>query len=242
MTPLGHIMNKPSLLFATICILMFTPRYVFADGIVVDKVYHPYVIANEKEFEWRLMSSQTDTINRLAQQFGLGYSIAENVAMEFYIIGERNELGDFTASAFELEARWMLTEQGQYAFDWGAIFELERNTSVNSIEASAGLAVEKEFEKTSLTINWFLIYEQGSQIDSEFETEFRVKYRYRYIPEIQPAIELYSGEDYFGIGPAIMGVHRIEGQRQIKWEAGFITELSNKGKDHTLRLSVEYEF
>ena len=86
------------------------------------------------------------------------------------------------------------------------------------------------------------IYENGSNIKSEFETEFRAKFRYRYLPEIQPSIELYAGEDYFGMGPAIMGVHRLKGQKQIKWEAGFITEVSNSGKDHTLRFALEYEF
>lgn len=235
-------MNNHSILFASLCFLFLTTRCAFADGMVVDKVYHPYVIANEMEVEWRLMSSQTDTQNRLAQRFGFGYSVAENVAMEFYIIGERDEFGDFGATAFELETRWMLSEQGQYSLDWGAIFEIERNTLVNSFEAAAGLAIEKEFTKTSLTLNWFLIYEQGSSIESEFESEFRAKLRYRYMPEIQPAIELYAGEDYFGIGPAIMGVHRFVGQRQIKWEAGFITELSNSGKDHTLRFALEFEF
>lgn len=222
--------------------LVLYSKPVSADGMVVDKVYHPYVIANEMEVEWRLMSSQTDTINRLSQRIGFGYSVAENVAMELYVIGERDELDNFESSAFELETRWMLTEQGQYWLDWGAIFEIERNTQINSIEASAGLVIEKEFDKTSLTLNWFLIFEEGSNIESEFETEFRAKYRYRYMPEIQPAIELYAGEEYFGIGPAIMGVHRFEGQRQIKWEAGFITEVSKGVKDHTLRLALEFEF
>lgn len=235
-------MNNRYALIVSFCLLLLCTQWAQADGIVVDKVYHPYVIANEMEVEWRLMSSQTDSFNRLAQRLGVGYSVAENVAMEFYMIGERDAFGDFDISAFELETRWMISEQGQYYLDWGAIFEVERNTLINSVEASAGLAVEKEFEKTSLTLNIFVIFEEGSNIESEFETEFRAKFRYRYLPEIQPAIELYAGEDYFGVGPAIMGVHRFVGQRQIKWEAGFITELSNNGKDHTLRLAIEYEF
>lgn len=215
---------------------------VLADGIVVDKVYHPYVVANEREFEWRLLSSQTDTVNRLGQRLGAGYSIFENIALEAYVVGERDENRDFDVSAFEIETRWMLSEQGQYWADWGAVFEIERNTRGNSYEYTAGLISEKEFQKTSLTLNLFLIYEKGEKIGSEFETEFRAKYRYRYMPEIQPAIEVYAGEDYFGIGPAIMGVHRIEGQQQIKYEIGFISEVAHSGKDHSLRLSVEYEF
>lgn len=215
---------------------------VIADGIVVDKVYHPYVVANEREVEWRLMSSQTDEFNRLAQRLGIGFSVTEKVAVEAYIIAERDSDDNFDVSAYELEARWMITEQGQYWADWGAVFELERNTQLNSYEATMGLVSEKEFEKTSLTLNLFLIYEKGAQLESEFETEFRAKYRYRFMPEIQPAIELYAGQDYLGIGPAIMGVHRFKGQEQIKWEAGFITEVSHSSKDHTFRMAIEYEF
>jgi hypothetical protein len=222
--------------------LAASPKLVFADGIVVDKVYHPYVVANEREVEWRLLSSQTDTINRLGQRVGAGYSVAENVAVEMYIIGERDEQRNFDVSAFEIETRWMISEQGQYWADWGAVFEFERNTLANSYELTAGLIAEKEFRKTSLTLNLFLIYEKGAAFGSEFETEFRAKYRYRYMPEVQPAIEIYAGENYFGIGPAIMGVYRITGQEQIKWEAGFIAEVAHTGKDHSLRLSIEYEF
>lgn len=216
--------------------------HVLADGIVVDKVYHPYVVANEREIEWRLLSSQTDTINRLGQRLGFGYSIAEDVAIEAYMIGERDEQGDFDLSAFEFEARWMLSEQGQYWADWGAVFEFERNTLANSYELTSGLITEKEFQKTSLTLNLFLIYEQGDTIDNELETEFRAKYRYRFMPEFQPAIELYAGENYVGLGPALMGVHRINGQEQIKYEIGFITEVAHSGKDHSFRLAIEYEF
>ena len=216
--------------------------HALADGIVVDKVYHPYVVANEREIEWRLLSSQTDTVNRLGQRIGFGYSIAEDVAIEAYMIGERDEQGEFDLSAFEFEARWMLSEQGQYWADWGAVFEFERNTLANSYELTSGLITEKEFQKTSLTLNLFLIYEQGDTIDNELESEFRAKYRYRYMPEFQPAIELYAGENYVGLGPALMGVHRINGQEQIKYEIGFITEVAHSGKDHSFRLAIEYEF
>lgn len=228
--------------FLILLVVMFISLPSFADGIVVDKVYHPYVVANEREVEWRLMSSQTDEFNRLAQRIGVGYSIAEDLAVEGYIVAERDSEQDFDISAYEIEARWMITQQGQYWADWGAVFEVERNTLLNSYEASVGIISEKEFEKTSLTVNVFLIFEKGANLTSEFETEFRAKYRYRFMPQVQPAIEIYAGEDFFGIGPAMMGVHRFVGQEQIKWEAGFITELSNKGKDHTFRLSIEYEF
>ncbi|MBL0710673.1 MAG: hypothetical protein JJV99_06650, partial [Colwellia sp.] len=96
--------------------------------------------------------------------------------------------------------------------------------------------------RTSLTLNAFIIYEWGEDILDEMETEFRLKYRYRYIEELQPAIELYSGENYVGIGPAFMGIHRFNGQKQLKWEAAFITGLNSESKDHILRVAIEYEF
>ncbi len=43
--------------------------------------------------------------------------------------------------------------------------------------------------------------------------EFSAQYRYRRLPQFQPAIELYSGEDYVGIGPAFMGIQRFNGPK-----------------------------
>jgi hypothetical protein len=213
-----------------------------ADGMVVDKVYHPNVLANEREVEWRLMSTQAENGNKLAQRLGYGQAISENVALEAYIIGERDQEDNFELQAFEIEARWMLTEQGQYWADWGMLFEFEKQHRVDNYEITSGILVEKEFARTSLTINFFVISEWGETLKSELETEFRIQYRYRYLPEVQPSIELYAGEDFVGIGPGLMGVHRFNGVKQLKWEAGFITEIAHSGKNHSLRFAIEYEF
>jgi hypothetical protein len=216
---------------------------VLADGIVVDKVYHPYVLPNEREVEWRMISRQKDEgRNLLSQRIAYGQSVSETVMMEFYIVGERSESDDFRLQAYEIETRWMLTEQGEYWADWGALLEIEKEHDVNNWELTSGLLFEKEFGRTSLTMNMFIIYEWGDELESEIETEFRLQYRYRWLPEIQPAIEIYTGEDYQGIGPAFMGIHRFEGQKQLKWEAAFITGINRGGKDHTLRIAIEYEF
>ncbi len=237
-------MNNPMITIKHVLtiFLLLSSINVFADGMVVDKVYHPYVIANEQEFEWRFMSSQTPDSNVLAQRLGYGQSILENFAVELYVIGERDETGDFKLQATEVEARWMLTEQGQYWADWGAVFEFEKRRNTSQYEASAGLIVEKEFNKNSLTVNLFVIKEWGNNIENEWEAEFRLQYRYRYLPSLQPSIEIYTGEDFIGIGPGFMGVKRFNGQKQLKWEAGFITEVAHSGKNHTLRFSIEYEF
>lgn len=229
-----------------IFIILFTNLLVSfsssADGIVVDKVYHPYVLPNETEFEWRLLSRQTDLGNLLGQRIAFGKALNERFILEAYLIGEKTELERFGLQAYEIELRWMMSEQGELWADWGALFEVEKSHRENNWEVTSGLLFEKEFGSTSLTLNAFAVYEWGETIETELETEFRLKYRYRFIPEIQPAIEVYRGENFLGIGPAFMGIIRIDRQKQLKWEAGFISEISHSGKDHSLRFALEYEF
>lgn len=215
-----------------------------ADGVVVDKVYHPYVTADEKALEWRFLSSETPDSNRLAQRIGYGFSLSEAMTLETYIVAERDVQDDFTLQALEAELKWMFTEQGQYWADWGFLFEVEaaeRNNARN-YEVTTGLLFEKEIERNSLTMNLFIVQEWGESIPTEIEAEFRLQYRYRYKASIQPAIELYTGERFVGIGPAIIGLHRFDGRKQLKWELGFISEIAHQGKDHSVRMALEFEF
>jgi hypothetical protein len=223
-------------------VLLITQSY--ADGYVVDKVYHPYVLPNEQEIEWRLFSRQTESGNKLAQRVAYGFSLSERMTLETYLLGERdaNDADNYGLKSYEVEVRWMLTEQGELWADWGTLFELQKQHDSNDWELSSGLLFEKEYGKASLAINLFLIYEWGDNLTSEFETEFRLQYRYRYMAQIQPAIELYTGQDYIGIGPAFLGIQRFERQKQLKWEMGFIVGFNNESKDNALRVAIEYEF
>ncbi|MBH0045928.1 hypothetical protein [Pseudoalteromonas sp. NZS11_1] len=230
-----------ALSFTALCLLVFSIQ-VKADGIVVDKVYHPYVLPFEREFEWRLVSHQTDSGNILAQRLGGGGAINDTMALEGYLVGERDDNGDFGLEAYELELRWQLIEQGKLWADWGALFELEKKHNEDVYEATSGFVIEKEFGKTSLTLNAFLVYEWGQDIKNEWESEFRAQYRYRYRSAFQPSIEVYAGEDFIGIGPGFIGLQRFDGQKQLKWEAGFITEISQSEKNHSFRLALEFEF
>ena len=210
--------------------------------MVVDKVYHPYVLPFEREVEWRFVSHQTDSGNILAQRLGLGGAINDTMALEGYLVGERDDNGDFGLQAYELELRWQLIEQGRLWADWGALFELEKQHTKDVFEATTGFVVEKEMGRASLTLNAFLVYEWGQDIKNEWESEFRAQYRYRYRAAFQPAIEMYLGEDFVGIGPGFIGLHRFDGQKQLKWEAGFITEISQSEKNHSFRMALEFEF
>ncbi|MFC6440242.1 hypothetical protein [Bowmanella sp. JS7-9] len=213
-----------------------------ADGIVVDKVYHPYILPNERKLEWRFMSRQSDNGNLLGQRLAYGQALGENLIMEGYLAFERDTSDDFGLAAYEVEVRWQLSEQGKNWADWGVLFEVEKQHQTEVWEANVGLLMEKEFYRSSLTVNLFTVYEFGSQIRDEFETELRAQYRYRLHPAFQPAIELYTGEDFIGIGPGLMGVHRYEGQKQLKYEIAFISGINGDTKDHTLRFALEWEF
>ena len=46
-----------------------------ADNFTVDKVYQPYVLPFEREFEWRLTSRQNDNGNVLMQRFSFGHNL-----------------------------------------------------------------------------------------------------------------------------------------------------------------------
>ncbi|GAA6183974.1 MULTISPECIES: hypothetical protein [Alteromonadaceae] len=235
-------------LFSFLCVLInliFCPL-VFADEGSVDKVYHPYVLPNEREVEWRFASRQNDDGNLLTQRFAFGTAVSEYMTLEFYLVAARDENDDFGLASYEVEARWMLTEQGQYWADWGALFEIEKAHDRDLWEATSGILIEKEFGSTSLTTNFLLSYvwgnDRGIDTESEVIPQFRLKYRYRWHPWLQPSVEIYTGENFVGIGPAFMGIQRYQGQKQLKWELGFISGFNGDSKDHTLRFVLEYEF
>ncbi len=209
---------------------------------LIDKVYHPYVLSNEREFEWRLVNRKTDSENRLAQRIALGHSVSDKLTLELYLVGEDTEMSNFSIEAYELEVRWMMTEKGQFWADWGMLFEIEKQHLKNVWEASAAILFEKELGRTSLTMNIFATYNFSDDVENELNPEFRLQYRYRWMPSLQPAVEFYSSDDYNGIGPAFMGLYRFQGQRQIKWEAAYISGLNGQRRDDTLRFAVEFEF
>jgi hypothetical protein len=218
---------------------------VMADGRVVDKVYHPYVQPLEREFEYRYVYQRQPNHpndNDIAQQVGYGFTLTDTTAMALYLIGERTPDEKYQLTGYEAEVRWMLTEQGQLSWDYGMLFELERADEERNYEFTTGLLMEKEFPVTSLAINALLVHEWGETVDTEWEAEFRLQYRYRYLPWLQPSLEVYSGEDYNGMGPGFMGVHKFTPMRQLKWEAAWVFPLDSETINNTARFALRYEF
>lgn len=224
---------------------VFSSHEAFADGSVVDKIYHPYVDALENEIEFRsiFQDRQDDLDNpKEIHRLALGRSIGERFFGELYLIGAKSRAGSFDLEAYEFELKWQLTEQGEYAADWGVLFEFENEINNDKKELAAGLFVEKEVGRWSGTANLFLIREWGDDIGNEYETAFSMQARYRYSRAFEPALEVYTGQDATGIGPVFLGNINVGTRKSINWEAGVIFGADNESPDQTFRLLLEYEF
>ncbi len=218
---------------------------VTADGTVIDKVYHPYVQPLERELELRSSIEQDSADNAREMQIyrlGYGQSLNDDWFAEGYLIGQQQHDNALRLQAFELEALWQLTEQGEYWADWGMLFELEKTRSEDIMEFSSALLIEKEWGRWTGTANLHAIYEFGEDINNEFETALATQLRYRYQRSFEPAIELYKGQNTFGLGPVVTGTFQLGDRRQLYWEAGAILGLDSETADQTYRLLLEYEF
>jgi hypothetical protein len=219
-------------------ILSILPSLVLADESAIDKVYHPYVQPLEREVEWRMISADSEQLHR----FGIGKSFSDRLFIEGYLIAEDNKEGNFSLTAYELEAKYQLTEQGEYAVDWGVIMEIEKEKDEDSWEVAGGVLMEKEWGRWVGAVNFWGIYEWGDNKDDEIESVLALQARYRYSRFLEPAIEFYSGEETRGLGPVLMGDVRMGTGKKLHWEAGAIIGLDSKTPDNTWRLLTEFEF
>ena len=208
---------------------------VNADGLAIDKVYHPYVQALEREIEWRMISADGEQKHRL----GLGKSVSDRLFIEGYLILSNNE---DSIDAYEAEAKWQLTEQGEYAVDWGVILELEKDRYDNNWELATGLLMEKEWGTWTGSANLWAIYEWGDTIKSELESALALQARYRYSRYFEPALEFYSGQNTRGLGPVVMGDIRFGAGKKLHWEVGSIVGLDSATPNNTWRFLTEFEF
>jgi hypothetical protein len=223
--------------------IMFAISAARADGLVVDRVYDPYVQPLEKEVEWRsVFLSDDDTSDLQRHWLGFGKSLSDRWAIELYAIGSKADGDSLSVDAYEIEAKWQITEQGEFAFDWGMNFELERETSENVWEAAATILVGRDLGRWTTYANLGLVYEWGAGVSDEFETVFHMQARYRLREALEPALELHIGEETTALGPMLTGLYRLSPGKKLRWDFGLYRRLDNKTPDHFVKLNLEYEF
>lgn len=214
-----------------------------ADGIVVDRIYDPYVQPLEKEIEFRSVSQFDDDVPDLQRHsIGMGRSLNDRWAAELYVVTTKTERDGLDLDVFEVELTWQLTEQGEYGIDWGMVFELEREFDDDIQEVSASVIAARDIGRWTTLLNAGLAYEWGSGINDEVETDLHLQARYRYREQLEPGIELHVGQDTTAIGPAFTGMQRLSPGKQLRWEAGVFFGLDEISADYIVKLNLEYEF
>jgi hypothetical protein len=234
-----------TIILVIVVLLSAGSRPATADGLVVDKIYHPYVDAMEKEIEVRsVFQDDQPALTNKAQvhQFSIGTSLSDRLFAEFYLVGGKDRARGFETEALEAELKWQLTEQGEYSADWGLLFEYEDEFRDDIREFSIGLLAEKEFGNFSGAMNFLVIREWGSSIVSEYETALNSQFRYRYSAMFEPGVEMYIGQNTRALGPVVQGNFTTGIRKVLHWEAGVIFGLDSESADVTFRLLTEYEF
>ncbi len=238
-------MLKKACCYSTVFITIVFSQSALSDGLTIDKVYHPYVQLLETEIEYQFLHEQNanDEFNgRQRHKLGIGRALSDAFFAELSLIGSDNHGETIAVDAFEVELKWQLTEQGEYDNDWGVLFELEKEKSENSWETSVTLIGLHEWSDWILTGNLSLIYEWGDDIDNEWETAFASQLRYKYKQQLEPAIELYLGQDTKAMGPVLTGSYRLGVAKKMNWEFGVIFGMGSEMADATWKLNMEYEF
>ncbi|MDX2350486.1 MAG: hypothetical protein QNK32_08865 [Porticoccus sp.] len=243
MTPQPLRFSRCLPLLTLLCVSI--SNYSMADGSVVDKIYHPYVDALEQELEFRAIhqDDQPEAEDNLQlYRFGYGRAFGDSWFGEVYLIGEKSDDTGFKLEAYELEAKWQITEQGEYWADWGLLMELEKESHENIWEFSTGILIEKEWGQWSGTANLVVTQEWGSDIKDEIESSAGLQMRYRLSRWLEPALEFYTGQDTRAIGPALMGNIKTGIRKRLHWETGLIFGIDEDSPNMTLRALIEYEF
>jgi len=230
-------------LVSTIITMILIPCWALADGVVIDRIYDPYVQPLESEFEWRLINERDNNLSNVQKQFfGFGKSLSDRWAVEFYAIGLKEGGDGLSFNNYELEAKWQLTEQGEYAFDWGMLFELERQVDENRWEFASSLLTSRDIGRWTATANVGVLAEWGERISNEVEATLRARMRYRLRQALEPGIEVHVGQDTLAIGPWIGGLLRLSAGKKLRWELGYFAGFDEQSADQNIKANIEFEF
>ncbi len=213
-----------------------------ADGSSIDSIHQPYVHALEKEIEYQLLFENENREyekNISRHQLGYGQAVTDRLFLEASLTF--SDTDSIELVNYELEAIYQLSEQGEYASDWGVLFELEKSDGEAIWEVGAGLLNSFSWQRWQFTSNLLLEYEWGDAIDNEFETALSAMSRYRHRPGLEPGIEVFVGEDTLAYGPAMSGTVRVDGPRKFYWSLALLFG-SRESPERTLKCELEYEF
>ncbi len=222
---------------------LWCPMTVYADGVFVGRVYDPYVQPLETELEYQGLAFDGDS-HRLDGDRRHNLSVGHSLSDRWYaeVGAEIEGENDLALSSVEAEIKWQLTEQGEFAVDWGLLFEAEVEKDSHIREIGARLIMVKEWSRWVTTANAGLVYEFGGDIQNEWETNLSGQLRYRFSRAIEPGFEVFASQGYNAAGPMLNGLLHLSSGRQLHWETGVYWALHPDTPDTTFRVLLEYEF
>ncbi len=216
---------------------------VLADSSVIGQIYAPYVQPLEQEIEFVWVEEERGDGSPLPasrrSKLGYGRSIWSGVYTELAVSSIDTYDSDY--DQIELEAIWQITDQGEFASDWGLLLEAETSFGRDGSEITAGVLNQRDFGRFSVITNAKLTYEWGDDVNTEFETALGIQGRYRWRRELEPTVELFMGQNASAVGPGATGIWSFGGGRQLRWNASFLKGLKT-GFDYSVKLELEYEF
>lgn len=211
----------------------------------VEKIYNPYVqqLENELEYEFVFQDDErSEFANQQTHRISYGQAISDRWLLEASVIGVNNPSDNFDITAYEFEAKYQLSEQGEFNNDWAVLFEVERETDNDIWEVGTTLIVLHNWKKWTGTANITVAYETGPTIDDEFETEFAGQLKYRYKSSLEPGIEFFKSESTNAFGPSLTGQVRLGGGKNFFLSTAALFSFDSSKPDNVFRLNIEYEF
>ncbi|MSQ98227.1 MAG: hypothetical protein EXR85_02860 [Xanthomonadales bacterium] len=213
------------------------------------KIYSPIVDFGETEFEFRGHYNFDDDANDNdgvdgsgTYKFDVGHGFTPHWFTEAVLEYEQSGQEGGKLEAVEWENIIQLTEQGEYAFDWGVLLEYSHALEDDAADKfEFGPLVQTEFGRQVWTSN--LILAAPLSGNEGVEWEFATRLQRRISPAFEPGVELYWSENELQIGPALLGQTRMgKGPSRFAWQAGILAGLTHSTPDLAVRFLVEAEF
>lgn len=210
----------------------------------VDQVYSPRISAGEWELETRgtyLDDSDHPEDGRWLEKFSLGYAFSDRFALEAYLNTEKLPGESLELEAYELEARFNLFQNRDYAL--GLLAEVEKEREDEVWEYKIGPLYEQRLPADfRLRLNAFAEKEDGADAEeSDIEYSAAAQLAWLEDDELAPALEYYGESGNHGAGPVLLGEFELGG-RELEWQAGAIFGLSSGADQVVYRWSLETEF
>jgi hypothetical protein len=171
------------------------------------------------------------------------YGITSRIFIEGYLEFEKPANAGYELEAFEIEAKFQLSEQGEYFADFGLLTELEKVREADEWELKIGPLIQKPLGNWLATLNLLGETKFGSDVSASGKWEFlgRAQLKYLSSPRFEPGLEYYGDEGTQALGPAVYGRIDLSGSK-ILWQAGWMLGLDATTADNTIRWQFEWEF